>query len=129
MSVWLRQLALYFAAGCVGGLVKSAVAWGAWRLGVTMLIGAHGAGALSAGVLYPRVVWGGLWAGLFVLPFLRGSVVVGGLIAGLLMTVVQWVVLPLWWHGGINLALMPFLEALILNLVWGLASALMLKWL
>lgn len=129
MNGWLRQLALCFAAGCVGGLAKSAVAWGAWRLGVTILIGAHGAGALSTGVLYPRVIWGGLWAGVFLLTFLRGSVVIGGVLAGLLVTAVQWVLLPLWWHGGISLALMPFLEALLLNLVWGLVSALMLKWL
>lgn len=129
MSGWLQQLALCFAAGCAGGLVKSAVAWGAWRLGVTILIGAHGAGALSAGVLYPRVIWGGLWAGFFVLPFLRGSVLIGGLVAGLLVTAVQWLLLPLWWHGAISLTLLPFMEALSLNLVWGLFSALLLKWL
>lgn len=129
MGAWLRQFALCFAAGCAGGLIKSAAAWGAYRLGITVLIGAHGAGALTPGVLYPRVIWGGLWGALFLLPFLRNKAVVGGLIAGAIVTLVQWVVLPLWWHGGINFALMPLLDALLLNLIWGVAGALLLKWL
>lgn|SRR5262245_55848914 len=129
MSAWLRESALGFAAGCAGGLIKCAVAWGAARLGVTILIGAHGAAALTPGVLYPRIVWGGVWGLLFLLTFLRGSVLIGGLVAGLIVTAMQWLVLPLWWHGSLHFALMPLLEGLLLNLVWGWASALLLKWL
>lgn len=126
MRAWLRELALCFAAGCGGGFMKSAVAWGVARLGVGFL---HGGGAFGSGVLYPRVVWGGLWAFLFVLPFLRGSVLLGGVLAAAIVTVMQWVVLPLWWHGGLHLALWPLLEGLVLNLIWGLVAALLLKWL
>jgi hypothetical protein len=129
MGAWLRQFALCFAAGCVGGLAKSAAAWGAYRLGVTVLIGGHGANALTPGALYPRVIWGGLWAALFLLPFLRNRIFLGGLLAGAIVTLVQWVVLPLWWHSGLNLALMPMLDALLLNLIWGVVTALVLKWL
>lgn len=129
MRNWLRDLALCFAAGCAGALIRGAVAWGAARLGVKVLIGAHGANALNAGVLYPRLIWGGLWAALFLLPFLRGRVLLGGSVAALLVTLMQWVVLPLWWQSGLHLSPMLVLESLLLNLIWGIATATLLKWL
>lgn len=129
MSQWLRNSALCFAAGCGGGLFESVVAWTAAHFGITAVIGTHGATALQAVSLYAHVVWGGLWGLLFLLPLLRNRVVVGGVIAGLLVTLIHWLVLPLWWHSGLHFALWPLLNAVLLNVVWGIATALLLKWL
>lgn len=129
MKAWLRQMAFCFAAGSAGALVKSAVSWGAARGGVTVVVGLHGAAALQPSLLYSRIVWGGLWALLFLLPQLRRSILFGGVAAGVVVTLMQWVVLPLWWHTAIHFALVPLADALLLNLMWGLATAALLRWL
>ena len=127
MSQWLRNSALAFAAGCGGGLAKSLAAWTAFHFGMTILIGSKGAAALQAGVLYPRVVWGGLWGLLFLLPLVSRSIWIGGLVAGLSVTLVQWVVLPLWWHHDLHVALMPMPPPLAFCPRAGMATALLLK--
>lgn len=129
MKAWLRQVALCFAAGAAGGFAKCAVSWGAARGGVTVVVGLHGATALQPGALYARIVWGGLWALLFLLPPLRRSVLFGGVVAAVVVTLMQWVVLPLWWHAAIHFAPLPMLDALLLNMVWGLVAAALLRWL
>jgi len=129
MSQWLRNSALCFAAGCGGGLVESVFAWTAAHFGLTAVIGTHGGTALQGSSLYAHVVWGGLWGLLFLVPLLRNTVIVGGVMAALLVTLIQWIVLPLWWHNGLHFALWPLLNAVILNGVWGIATALLLKWL
>lgn len=50
-----------FAAGVLGALANSLVAWICGLWGVTALAGVHLAPALTAAWLYPRLVWGGLW--------------------------------------------------------------------
>ena len=127
MNQWLRGIALAFAAGCGGSAIRAVVSWGFAHFGVTAVIGS--ATALQAGALYPRIVWGGLWGLLFLLPLARKSVWVGGLLAAVIVTLVQWVLLPLWWHQTVHFALMPLLNALLLNVIWGLATALLVKWL
>jgi hypothetical protein len=127
MNSWLRSLALAFAAGCGGAGIRALAMWGFAQAGWTVLVGSHS--ALQPGALYPRIVWGGLWGFLFLMPLARKSFWIGGLLAGLIVTLVQWVLLPLWWHHSLHFDLMPLLNALLLNLIWGLATALLLKWL
>lgn len=127
MTEWLRSLALCFAAGAVGGLVKSLVIWASARYGIHPQFGVSFAAALTPAVLYPRVVLGGLWGMLFVLPLARNSVWLRGLWLGLLVTVVQLVVVPLLAHRGLHLLTAAAAFTLLFNLVWGLATALMLR--
>jgi len=127
MSNTLRQLAFCFSAGAVGGLAKALVSWMGARYGWDAAFGVHWSGALSAAFLYPRVVWGGLWAFLFLLPLARSSLAVCGLIWALVVTLVQLLVLPLLTHAGLHFSLLPWFAALLLNCVWGLATALMLR--
>lgn len=128
MSNGLRAVALCFAAGAAGGLIKCIVAWLALRYGVAAQLGAHVVGSLSPSVVHPRVVIGGLWALLFMLPMARGSVVVSGLLWGLVVAAAELLLFPLIAGRTPSLLNMTALFALLLWLVWGLASALMLRW-
>ena len=59
------------AAGCLGGLVNSLVVWQGGELGIARWAGVTMAPVLSARWLYPRIVWGGIWGLLFLLPALK----------------------------------------------------------
>ncbi len=133
MHRWLRELALCFGAGAAGGLAKGLLVLACSYFPVTAVLGRHLANALHPqnlphdNGLYARIVWGGLYAFLFLLPVARGSLLLSGLLWGAVISAVQWLVLPLL-HGGLSFSLMPVLATLILNSCWGLVTALLLRW-
>jgi hypothetical protein len=127
MKTCLRDLSLTFAAGALGGLVNGLVVWLFGVLGITTAFGVQSAPSLTAAFLYPRLVWGGLWGFLFLLPFLKGPVVWRGIVYSLGPTLVQlFVVFPLklgkGWLGLDLGALMP-LFVIFFNIVWGVCAA------
>ncbi|SEQ15154.1 hypothetical protein SAMN04488038_104111 [Solimonas aquatica] len=73
----LRRLSLSFTAGLVGALLASLALWASARYGLNTRLHVAIAPVLSADWLYPRLVIGGLWGTLLMLPvsrnfFLRG---------------------------------------------------------
>ncbi|MEM6399567.1 MAG: hypothetical protein AAF757_04945 [Cyanobacteria bacterium P01_D01_bin.116] len=64
-----RNLSLTFASGCLGGLLNSLTVWIFGYIGITALFNVQIVPDLTASWLYPRIVWGGIWGFLFVLPF------------------------------------------------------------
>lgn len=121
-----RSLSLFFAAGVVGALGNSVVAWLFGQLGVPRALGVELAPAWSPGWLYPRLVWGGLWGLLFVLP-LTANVVQRGLLVALAPALFQlFVVLPAWQGrgiGGLELGTLTPLFVLVYTAVWGLIAS------
>jgi hypothetical protein len=126
----LRKLSLVFAAGCVGALANSVVAWAFGSVGITAALGVSIAPALTPAWLYPRVVWGGIWGAQFLIP-LRESVITRGLILSLAPTAVQlFVVFPYKAHKGmmgLDLGALTPLFVLFFNAVWGIVTAFFLK--
>lgn len=129
---WLRDLALCFGAGAAGGAAKGVLAWLCKYFPFSAAFGAQLANALHVqnlpydNGLYPRIVWGGLCAFLFMIPLARNSALFSGFVWGLVVTLVQWVVLPLL-HGGVHFAVLPFAATLLLNCVWGWIAAFLLR--
>ena len=68
-----QNAALAFSAGALGGLANSLFIWILGVAGVTAALGVAIAPELTAGWLYPRLVWGGLWGALFLLPLRTDS--------------------------------------------------------
>lgn len=122
-----RRLSLVFASGCVGGLLSSVVLWLLGSKGMTGKLGVNIAPDLTPEWLYPRLVWGGIWGVLFLLPVLKRSFLVRGLIFSLAPTLVQlFVVFPMKLDKGImGLQMGNFtpLVVLIVNAVWGITAA------
>lgn len=127
----IGRLNAVFAAGALGGLVNGFAVWGFGVLGITARWGVHIAPAWTPGWLYPRIVWGGIWGLLFLLPVLARSVLVRGLLFSLGPTLVQlFVVFPLKAHKGIaGLDLGAWTPAFVVlfNAAWGIAAALWLR--
>jgi hypothetical protein len=131
MAKFFRNLSIVFAAGCVGAVVNSLAIWLFGRFGISAALGVKIAPDLTPGWLYPRIVWGGLWGLLFLLPVLQSSVFGRGLLFSLGPTLVQlFVVFPYQAHkGALGLALGTLTPGAVLffNALWGVSAALWVR--
>ena len=131
MSRWLQKLSLYFAAGSLGGLINSLAVWASGAYGISAALNVAIAPRLTPGWLYPRVVWGGLWGLLFVLPLVKSRVVLRGLILSLGPSLVQLLyIFPTLQHKGMlgmQLGSLTPVLVLLFNAIWGVAAALWLR--
>ena len=131
MNKFTKNLLLVYAAGCAGGLANSIAVWLFGLLGITGALGVNLAPALTPGWLYPRIVWGGLWGFLFLLPYLENSYVVRGLLYSLGPSIVQlFVVFPLKANKGImglDLGALTPLFVLFFNAIWGVKASWLLE--
>lgn len=116
-----------FAAGCLGALANSIVVWMSGDLGLTGKLGVSIAPALTPAWLYPRIVWGGIWGLLFMLPMLRSKPVLKGSILSLFPTGVQlFFIFPLKAHkgvAGLELGMLTPMLVLFFNWIWGVVTA------
>lgn len=128
MTTRARDLAIAFSAGSLGGLANSLVVWLFGALGLTAALGVSLAPELTPGWLYPRLVWGGLWAILFVLPILgQSSWWRRGLALSLGPTAIQLLIVfpfqAVKGMLGLDLGLLTPLLVVLFNAVWGLVAA------
>lgn len=127
----MKKLLIFFSAGCLGALANSITVWLFGDMGITSSFGVSIAPSLTSGWLYPRLVWGGLWGLLFILPMLQSKPLLKGTLLSLFPTAIQlFVVFPLKTHKGIaglELGLYTPLFVLFFNWVWGVVTALTIK--
>jgi len=130
MKFSIKNMSLTFTAGCVGGLMNLLVVWLAGAWGLTTALGVQIAPHLSPPWLYNRLVWGGLWGFLFLLPRETLSLPARGLLCSLGPSLVQlFVVFPFQAHKGalgLQLGYLTPVFVLFFNAVWGLAAGLWL---
>jgi hypothetical protein len=133
MKFTLKNISLVFAAGVWGALWNSLAVWFFGLVHITPALGVHIAPPLTPAFLYPRLVWGGLWGFLFLVPLGRLSFPTRGLLLSLAPSLAQlfWV-FPLKAHQGVlglHLGLLTPVFVLFFNAIWGVAAGLWLKWL
>jgi len=132
MSNLARRISLVFGAGCLGGLLNSLAVWIFGMLDITSALGVKIAPQLSAPWLYPRLIWGGIWGLLFILPLMQRRFLSRGLIFSLGPTLVQlFVVFPMKANKGVmglDLGLLTPVFVFVFNAIWGLAAAIWLRW-
>lgn len=122
----LNRISVAFAAGSAGGLATVLTIWLAVLLGITANFGVKLPSPLLADV-YRMIVWGGIFGFLFLLPVMRGSVWLRGVVFGLAPSVVQcFIVFPYALGAGMlgmKLGALTPVFVLIFNTVWGLVTA------
>ena len=122
-----RLLSIAFAAGAFGALVSGLFAWACGYYGLFAKAGVAMAPALGSAWMYSRIVLGGLWALLMVLPVTRQPVVLG-LFLSLGPTLFQllWIYPFVSGHGLLGSELGFWTPAVVwgLNLVWAYAAVL-----
>ena len=127
----MKKLLICFAAGCLGALANSLTVWAFGEYGINKQLGVAMAPALTTAWLYPRIVWGGIWGFLFVLPFLNTRLITKGALISLFPTLLQlFVIFPLQakkGYFGLELGLYTPVLVTFFNLIWGVAAALAIK--
>jgi hypothetical protein len=128
----MKKLLLFFAAGCLGALAHLAAAWLVNDLGITRSLGVSLPAALTAGRLYPQVVWGGMWGWLFILPVLNSRPFAKGTLLSLVPTLVQLLfVYPYRAKkgiAGIELGLLTPAFVFVYQWVWGVVTSLTIRY-
>lgn len=122
----VRRISAAFTGGALGGLVDSFNIWALGELGVTAALGIGLRPAFTAPWLYPRLVWGGLWGLLFLLPLLRGRTLLRGMLFSLAPSAfVLLVAFPGMGKGllGLGFGTLTPLLVVALNLLWGVVGA------
>ena len=126
MDRWLLRLSGVYAAGGFGGLANALSVWILGIIGLTAALGVQVAPALTTAFLYPKLVWGGLWGVMFLLPFWRERQVLGGVIFSLAPSAVQLLVIFPYKVNqgffGLKLGALTFAFVLVFNAVWGVAA-------
>ncbi len=124
---YVKSISLVFSAGCMGGLTNSLAVWFFGKIGLTGALGVSIAPALSPAWLYPRLVWGGIWGFLFLIPFLKGKLYLKGFIYSIGPTLVQlFIIFPVRADKGImglDLGAMTPLLVVIFNAIWGITAS------
>lgn len=132
MNSLAKIVSLVFAAGVLGGLLNSLAVWIFGELGITTALDVKIAPQLSAAWLYPRLVWGGIWGALFLLPVMQTRIWSRGFVYSLGPTLVQlFVVFPLKAKKGamgLDLGIFTPLFVVIFNAIWGWTAAIWLRW-
>lgn len=122
-----KELGAAFSAGAFGGLANGLVVWFFGKFGISAALSVRIAPDLTPAMLYPRIVWGGLWAFLFLLGWPSGGGWKKGLILSLGPTLVQLLYIFPVKAGqgmlGLELGNLTPLLVLFFNAVWGLAAA------
>jgi hypothetical protein len=128
----VKEWSLAYAAGAVGGLANGLAIWLFGLVGINQLLGVALAPQLTTPLIYNKLVWGGIWGFIFLLPFPRLTYPSRGLIYSLGPSLVQiFIVFPLMAHlgvGGIQLGYLTPLLVLFYNAIWGIVTAIWLQW-
>jgi hypothetical protein len=115
-----RQLSLAFAAGGVGVIALVVFLWIVRDAGVLTSLGLHAPKPKMPDFLYSRIVWGGLWALLFVLPVMSRQWLLRGLAVGVLASLASiFYFNPAWKNAAFSFVLLIFVA----NAVWGIIAS------
>jgi hypothetical protein len=132
MNLSVKNLSLVYMAGLWGGLLNCLAVWLFGWLGITRALGVQIAPPLTTALLYSKLVWGGLWGLLFLIPLGQMSLPVRGLLFSLGPSLVQlFVVFPFQAQKGmlgLQLGALTPLFVLFYNAIWGIAAGLWLQW-
>lgn len=127
MNKNLVRLSVVFSGGALGALANSISVWLFGALGIAGALGVSIAPGLTPGWLYPRVVWGGLWGFLFLVPLWKQKPLVQGLIYSLGPTLVQLLIVFPVKAGkglfGLELGILTPAFVVFYNAVWGVVAA------
>jgi hypothetical protein len=127
MSKMNRAVSGAYAGGAIGALVNSACIWGLGKTGISANLGFGLKPAFTLSWLYPRLVWGGIFGLLLMLPMLKKRLLLRGMLVSLVPSaLILFYVFPEAGKGMLGLGYGYWTPALIilLNFVWGMVASL-----
>lgn len=122
----IRHVSGAFAGGALGGLLDSFNIWAMGKVGISDILGITMKPEFTAPWAYERMVWGGIWMLLLLLPVMKNRLVLRGMVASLAPSAMMlFMVLPSMGKGMFGLGfgnLMPFV-VVGLNFIYGIFAS------
>jgi len=122
----IRKLSGAFTGGAIGGLLDSVNIWVLSSIGITSLLGVSMKPEFTAPWLYQRMVWGGIWMILLLLPLWENRTVLRGCIFSLLPSAMMlFMVFPGMGKGvlGFGFGTLTPIVVICLNFIYGIVAA------
>lgn len=123
----IRKVSVAFTGGALGGFVDSFNIWFMGTVGISDLIGLSMKPDFTAPWLYQRMVWGGIWMLLLLLPLLKKKVLLRGCLFSLLPSAMMlFMVLPEMGKGmmGLGFGAVTPVVVIGLNCIYGIVASL-----
>jgi len=122
----IRKVSGAFTGGAIGGLVDSIAIWVLGKLGITGLLGVTMRPDFTAPWLYRRIVWGGIWMLLLLLPLWQNRTVLRGCLFSLFPSAMMlFMVFPNMGKGllGVGFGTLTPMVVIGLNFIYGIVAA------
>jgi len=122
----IRKVSGAFTGGAIGGLVDSIAIWVLGKLGITGLLGVTMRPDFTAPWLYRRIVWGGIWMLLLLLPLWQNRTVLRGCLFSLFPSAMMlFMVFPNKGKGllGVGFGALTPMVVIGLNFIYGIVAA------
>jgi hypothetical protein len=122
----IRKISAAFTGGAIGGFVDSFNIWAMGKIGISDMIGLAMKPEFNAPWLYQRMVWGGIWMLLLLLPLMGSRAVLRGMLFSLLPSAMMlFFVFPFMGKGmlGLGFGMITPLVVICLNLIYGIVAA------
>ena len=123
----IRKISGAFAGGALGAFVDSFNIWAMGKVGITDLLNVSMKPEFTSAWLYPRMVWGGIWALLLLLPFWKQRRILRGCTFSLVPSAMMlFLVLPSMGKGTFGLGFGILTPAVVigLNFIYGIVASL-----
>lgn len=122
----VRHISGAFTGGALGALLDSFNIWAMGKTGLSDLIGITMKPEFTAPWVYQRMIWGGIWMLLLLLPFMKSRTALRGMMVSLLPSAMMlFMVLPSMGKGMFGLGFgtpMP-LVVVGLNFIYGIFAS------
>jgi hypothetical protein len=122
----IRKVSAAFTGGAIGGFVDSFNIWAMGKAGISDMIGLSMKPEFNAPWLYQRMVWGGIWMLLLLLPLMGNRAILRGMLFSLLPSAMMlFIVFPSMAKGmlGLGFGTITPLVVIGLNLIYGIVAA------
>ncbi|MGF1761731.1 hypothetical protein L4D76_28325 [Photobacterium sagamiensis] len=122
----VRNISLAFTGGAIGAFIDSFNIWFMGKVGISDFIGITMKPEFTSSWLYSRMIWGGIWMLLLLIPLLKKRIYIRGMLFSLAPSAMMlFMVLPSMGKGVLGLGfgtLMPIV-VIGLNFIYGIVAS------
>ena len=122
----VRNISLAFTGGAIGAFIDSFNIWFMGKVGISDLIGITMKPEFTAPWVYTRMIWGGIWMLLLLIPVLKDRIYLRGMLFSLVPSAMMlFMVLPSMRKGIFGLGFGMLMPAVViaLNFIYGIVAS------
>ena len=122
----VRNISLAFTGGAIGAFIDSFNIWAMGKVGISDLIGITMKPEFTTPWVYKRMIWGGIWMLLLLIPILKNRIYLRGMLFSLAPSAMMlFMVLPSMGKGTLGLGFGTSMPVVVigLNLIYGIVAS------